>query len=281
MPKTTVDDDPQDLVSLTDAAEMLGVHYMTAYRYVRTGRLAATRHGTEWRVRRSDIDALRSAPAPAAVGRRRRADHRARLEERLVAGDEGGAWAVVEAALTSSLDPPELYHEVLLPAMRSIGDRWAAGELTVADEHQASVIVARIVGRLGPRFTHPGRRRGTIVLGSAPGDQHGLPTAFLADLLRDRNFRVIDLGANTPLESFVEAVVEHPEVVAVGVCVTSPEIAPAAAEVATALHRASDVPVVVGGSAIESAEAAAALGSDGFAADSHEVVDLFVALAAR
>ena len=31
------------LITLQEAADRLGVHYMTAYRYVRTGRMPATR----------------------------------------------------------------------------------------------------------------------------------------------------------------------------------------------------------------------------------------------
>jgi excisionase family DNA binding protein len=37
-------------ISLRDAAERLGVHYMTAYRDVRTGRLPASRNGVRWRI---------------------------------------------------------------------------------------------------------------------------------------------------------------------------------------------------------------------------------------
>ena len=35
-------------ISLQEAASRLGVHYMTAYRYVRTGRLPARRDGAQW-----------------------------------------------------------------------------------------------------------------------------------------------------------------------------------------------------------------------------------------
>ena len=48
------------LMTLQEAAESLGVHYMTVYRYVRQGRLPGVRHGTEWRLRLEDINALRS-----------------------------------------------------------------------------------------------------------------------------------------------------------------------------------------------------------------------------
>src|SRR6056297_2092647 len=39
-----------DHISLQDAADELGVHYMTAYRYVRTGRLEAEKAGAVWQV---------------------------------------------------------------------------------------------------------------------------------------------------------------------------------------------------------------------------------------
>ena len=45
-------------MSLREAASALGVHYMTAYRYVRTGRLPATSVDGEWRIRRDDVQQL-------------------------------------------------------------------------------------------------------------------------------------------------------------------------------------------------------------------------------
>ena len=44
-----------DGLSLADVAERLGVHYMTVYRYVRTGRLRAQREGTQWVVLESEL----------------------------------------------------------------------------------------------------------------------------------------------------------------------------------------------------------------------------------
>ena len=58
---------PNETITLTEAAERLGVHYMTAYRYVRTGRLPATKLGSEWRVETSDVDAMRTGEAGAAA----------------------------------------------------------------------------------------------------------------------------------------------------------------------------------------------------------------------
>ena len=55
------DDDPE--LSLREAADLLGVHYMTAYRYVRSGRLPARHQGNHWTVRARDVRELRFTPA--------------------------------------------------------------------------------------------------------------------------------------------------------------------------------------------------------------------------
>ena len=119
-------------LSLNEAAELLGVHYMTAYRYVRLGFLQATKVGGSWRVAHSDLEVYRADVTPADRGVRRRAPWASRLESRLVAGDTRGAWGVVEAALAAGAELDEVYLDLISPAMHSIGTRWAAGELDVS-----------------------------------------------------------------------------------------------------------------------------------------------------
>jgi methanogenic corrinoid protein MtbC1 len=84
----------------------------------------------------------------------------------MIAGDEAGAWAIVEAALASGAEAADVYLDVLLPALESVGDGWAAGRISVADEHRATVVAQRLIGRLGPRFARRGRKRGVVVLGA-------------------------------------------------------------------------------------------------------------------
>ena len=60
-------------LTLNEAAELLGVHYMTAYRYVRLGFLQATKVGGCWRVAHSDLEVYRADVTPADRGVRRRA----------------------------------------------------------------------------------------------------------------------------------------------------------------------------------------------------------------
>ncbi|HLU43332.1 MAG TPA: helix-turn-helix domain-containing protein, partial [Microthrixaceae bacterium] len=51
-----------ETLNLKQVAQRLGVHYMTAYRYVRTGRLPARREGNVWLVEGADLAAFAGLP---------------------------------------------------------------------------------------------------------------------------------------------------------------------------------------------------------------------------
>ena len=236
-----------DTLTLTEAAEELGVHYMTAYRYVRTGRLPAEKAGGQWVV---DRDELSRFTTPDAAPRRRTESLPPELEARLLAGDETGAIQVAEGALASGAAAEELYLDVVVPALTSIGRRWADGEISIADEHVATATAHRVIGRLGSRFVKRGRPRATVLLAGVPGDFHALPTALLRDLLRSRGFDVQDLGANTPIESLIERANSINGLLAVGIAATNTDNSAEVERTIEALADALDVPIVVGGAAV-------------------------------
>ena len=268
-------------ITLQDAAAQLGVHYMTVYRYVRTGRLQARKHDGQWWVQQEDLATLQNpieAPAPRseAQPRKRRWDrYIERLVPRLVEGDEAGAWGVVEAALTAGAVPMEIYVDLLGPAMREVGVRWEAGALTVGGEHRASAVTQRLLGRLSPRFARRGRRRGTVVLAGVHGDIHALPVVIVADVLRGAGFEVIDFGANTPSSDVARAVADNENVVAVALSASTSgreeELRAAIADIRTVTN---GTPILLGGPAVASAEAATKLGANGWAPDARAAVEL-------
>jgi MerR family transcriptional regulator, light-induced transcriptional regulator len=253
-------------LTLQEAASQLGLHYMTVYRYVRTGKLPATREGVSWRVRAEDVDALEKGRTRVTRSRSRptsEADTAHAFEARLLAGDSAGAWWLVEARLGGGLDPTGVLTTLVTPALCSIGDRWSNGELSVADEHRATAMAQRIVGRLGLQFGRPGRTRGTVILAAPAGDLHTLPVAIVADLLRWRGFDVSELGANTPAEALAHAVNQADRLVAVGIASTTlgrdTEIMQSVDAVRATTTTA---PVILGGSAMRDAVHAHALGAD-------------------
>ncbi len=265
----------QTPLTLQEAADQLGVHYMTVYRYVRLGMLPATKSGVEWQIDRRDFAAFCDERDERPV-RSRKADWSGRLRQRLIAGDEPGAWGVVEAALSSGLSPQQIYLQVLAPAMRDIGEGWAAGELDVADEHRGSAVAGRIVGRLGPRFLRRGRSRGSIIVATPPGDLHSLPVAMIGDIFRAAGYDVLDLGANVPIESLVKSAAEANQLRAVAISAINPDRDEVIAEAIAALRGTlgDGVKILVGGGAIRDADHAAALGADGYAQRGDEAVAL-------
>jgi excisionase family DNA binding protein len=258
---------PKSLVSLNEVSEILGVHYMTAYRYVREGRLPAIKEGRGWVVKSSDITAFRKGSGQAVVSttsNRKVAPWCDRMLTLLISGDERGVLTLMESVLRSGNDLYFLYLDVLVPAMSAIGTKWKDGEIDVFVEHRASGIATRSAARIGLRFSKRGVRKGTVLLGSPEGEWHALGCQLLSDLIHFEGWKVDDLGANVPVESFVAAAMEVPDVVAVCIASTMKETLPAMSETITKIKKASNnsIPCFVGGAAVLDSEHAENLGAD-------------------
>jgi len=255
---------------LREAAEFLGVHYMTVYRYIRTGRLPARQSGSHWLISETDLKRFsRTKSAGGGRGKRLRLDSNAsdRLVARLLVGDEGGCWGIVQEALAGGAVPRDVYVDLFGPALITIGDLWERGVITVADEHRASVVVHRLVGRLGPLFRPRGPRAGTVIVGAPAGELHGLPTAFVADILRSQGLEVIDLGADVPPDAFAACARSAESLIAIGIAVTLGQHRRSLGVLIRTLRAAGvTARIVVGGAGITEAQARH-LGADHWARD--------------
>ncbi len=94
--------------------------------------------------------------------------------------------------------------DVIVPVLREIGVGWRSGRLGVAHEHFASGAFRGVVGQLRAR---PGEGRDrTVVLACPPHELHDLPLELFGAMLSARDWRVVVLGANTPMVALGEAV---------------------------------------------------------------------------
>lgn len=191
--------DTDDSLDLAEAARELGVHYQTIYGWVRNGTINATKIGKTYRIGRAELDqfALRRnngrPPRPIQV---RDWNHQIeRLATALDTGDERAARGIVDRLAEGGISPAELCDELLAPVLRQIGDRWAAGNATVADEHRASAICERLLARLPTRRT---RVRGTVVVTTPAGEHHALPALMATTALRWDGWRVHHLASDIP-----------------------------------------------------------------------------------
>ena len=238
-----MDHEPLDLQR---AADELGVHYQTAYRWVRTGKLPAQLVDGRYQVTRADIGAMSTkratpqAPPPPSASRLARSAER--MHDALADGDESTVRSIAHGLLDEGASIIEVIQHVLVPPLVRIGADWHAGRLTIWVEHRASAIIERLLGGIAPNPR--GRRRGTVMVAAVTGDLHSLPSSMAAVSLRSDNWWVEHLGANMPPDELVRFCSEHPVDVAV-LSSTNPDTAELAADTADRL-RASGTPVVLG-----------------------------------
>lgn len=133
------------------------------------------------------------------------------LRRALDALDEPAAEAVLDRLLADFTVETTL-REVLLPYMRELGDRWAEDAIGVATEHFASNLLRARLASLARGW---GQGRGPCaVLACPPGELHDLPLLAFGVVLHRNGWRVVYLGADTPLADLDRTVKEkRPEAV--------------------------------------------------------------------
>jgi methanogenic corrinoid protein MtbC1 len=115
-----------------------------------------------------------------------------------IARDDATAASRLLDQTFASLQLDEAIARVLVPLLERIGGGWEDGTLTVAQEHAASAEVRARLERL--LADAHGGVRGPALLACAPGERHELGLLMLALLLRADGWRVVYLGADTPVE---------------------------------------------------------------------------------
>lgn len=263
---TTADEPGNALLSVQDVADEVQVHYMTAYRWVRRGDLRATKAGGRLRIRRADLEeflAQREVDVAVDGGDGGRTDwdrHLRTFLQALLSGDELAAERQVRSIIADGATAGAVHTRLITPALHRVGDLWADGDITVAEEHRASNICATIVAQHTALFRRRGPRRGIAVTLTLPGDDHGLAPAMVADFLRAAGYEVHHLGTSVPIDElrrFLRTIAC--DVVCCSVTLPAPE-ALYVDLVRAAASREPPVAVVFGGQAVDRARAEAAGG---------------------
>jgi methanogenic corrinoid protein MtbC1 len=224
------------------------VHYQTVYRWVRSGRLPASKVAGAYLVEGKALEAFASArrrpepPPKPSAGRLDRS--RDRMTGALVDGDETAAFGIARELVRSGTSVTELIDAVIVPPLRVIGERWHAGEFGIYVEHRASAIVERLIGELTPNPR--GRRRGTAVVAALSGDRHALPTAMATAALREDRWTVEHLGADIPVADVIGFIDDH-EIDLVVVSATGTSAEQQASGAAEEIEAVTAVPTLVGG----------------------------------
>jgi excisionase family DNA binding protein len=232
-------------MDLESAAAALGVHYQTAYRWVRSGVLPAVKVGSgyeldpeqvasvaEERYRRRPEMAAPAINCTTAAGG---------LSEALARGDDVAARRIVERLQRDGATPSVICDLIIAPALRQLETQRALGCVVVGEIAVAAEICERLLGLLAspPR----GRPRGLAVVASPEGEGHRLPGLMATVALRADRWRVHHLGCGVPAGDLVEFVLaEQPELL-----VLSLAAAPTASAAMVGAMTGGAVPLLIGG----------------------------------
>ena len=141
------------------------------------------------------IATVRVRPAPSAppvVG----AHDWSELREALDAMDGARAHAEVDRLL-ATVTPRTFLGSILLPYLHEVGERWAAGHHSIAQEHFASNLIrGRLLGLTRSWEAGSGP---VAVLACPSGEQHDIALIVFGILLREQGWRIVLLGQDTPL----------------------------------------------------------------------------------
>jgi 5-methyltetrahydrofolate--homocysteine methyltransferase len=142
-------------------------------------------------------------------------------------------------------------NDVLLPAMKEVGDKFGAGELILPFVLQSAEVMKKAVARLENYLDKlEGYTKGTVVIATVFGDVHDIGKSLVNTILTNNGYTVVDLGKQVPISTILEAAVEH-DATAIGLSallVSTSKQMPAAVQ---ELHsRELPFPVLIGGAAI-------------------------------
>ncbi len=145
-------------------------------------------------------------------------------------------------------------NEVLLPAMKEVGDKFGAGELILPFVLQSAEVMKRAVAQLEKYLDKiEGYTKGTVVLATVFGDVHDIGKSLVNTILTNNGYTVVDLGKQVPIQTILDAAQEH-DATAIGLSallVSTSKQMPACIQ---ELHaKGLSYPVLIGGAAINRA----------------------------
>jgi 5-methyltetrahydrofolate--homocysteine methyltransferase len=174
----------------------------------------------------------------------------AALHWQIVHRKKEGVEALIDTCLTRQ-DAVGVLNNVLLPAMKEVGDKFGAGELILPFVLQSAEVMKKSVAYLEQFMDKvEGTTKGTVVLATVYGDVHDIGKNLVKTILSNNGYTVYDIGKQVPVNTIIEKAVEY-KADAIGLSAllvsTSKQMPLVVNELA---RRNLKFPVLIGGAAI-------------------------------
>jgi MerR family transcriptional regulator, light-induced transcriptional regulator len=196
-----------DILSTRSVAEMLGVSEATVKRWSDAGTVKCFRTpGGHRKFRLRDVNAFLSDQAPTATPAAAKrpsstpAMHGSALHARqlALAADVDGVISFIASRRMEGLTIAQVFDQCLAPAAHSIGDDWAQGRVSAAQEHIASSTLVDALSRIRPLVENRDIDRGRALCACMGHERHDLALRMTALVLDSEGYRAAMLGGNVP-----------------------------------------------------------------------------------
>ncbi len=126
------------------------------------------------------------------------------LHWKIVHRKKEGVEELIDQAVDRNGAVPVL-NEVLLPAMKEVGDKFGAGELILPFVLQSAEVMKKSVARLETYLEKAeGQTKGKVVLATVYGDVHDIGKNLVNTILTNNGYTVYDLGKQVPVNTIIE-----------------------------------------------------------------------------
>ena len=179
---------------------------------------------------------------------------RQRILQREHAGIEGDIDAYVHAGEDQNRKALELLKQVLLPAMKTVGEQFARGELILPFVLQSAEVMRRATDHLETYLIKSSAtKKGKLILATVYGDVHDIGKNLVKTILANNGYEVIDLGKQVTVETIVTQAAQE-KADAVGLSALLVSTSQQMPQVIEELNRRGlTLPVLIGGAAINQA----------------------------
>ena len=135
------------------------------------------------------------------------ADH---LKDGKIMKDSGGQLVLRASSKEAAHEAAvETLNEVLLPAMKEVGDKFGAGELILPFVLKSAECMKAAVAELEKYLIkQEGVSKGRLVICTVYGDVHDIGKNLVKTILVNNGYTVYDLGKQVPLQKILEKIVE-------------------------------------------------------------------------
>lgn len=179
---------------------------------------------------------------------------------------------IVQEALDAGCDPMELLNDGMIAAMDVVGQRFEEGKLYVPQMLAAAKTMAAGVEVIKPLIKGNEAATGKMIMGTVSGDLHDIGKNLVIMMIESAGFEVIDLGVDVPIEKFLTAIEENPDVNIVGCSALLTTTLESLKDTVAAINKCanrSNFKVMVGGAPV-TAEFAKEIGADAYTENAAE-----------